>query len=334
MAEQPLLSIIITSYTTERLEDIFELLDSIVVQTFPNIETIFVAERSQELYNRVKTYAQEKAIPNMMVVFNDDEPGLSAARNLGIKQAKGDIIAFIDDDALPFPNWAEEMVKTYEDKSVIGATGPALPLWEDERMDWFPSELDWILGCSSFSGITERREVRNVWGMNMSFKKEAFASSGLFLIHLGAKGGGESGKHELVGEETEFSIRVRRKTGKRILYTPSIRVQHKVYKYKVTPMFIAGRAYWEGYTKAMFNRVYQDENSGEKLLSVEYQLLKRIFIRLLPNILKTFFTNPIIAWRKLRATVIALFFVALGYFSYLFQSILGRRNTVIHGKEA
>ncbi len=328
MAEQPLLSVVITSYTLDRLKDILELLDSIKAQTYRNMDTIFIAERSRELYERVKAYAEEKAIPNMKVVFNDGEPGLSAARNLGIEHASGDIIAFIDDDALPFPDWAEEMVETYKDGSVIGVTGAILPLWKDEPMDWFPSEFDWILSCSNFSAITERREVRNVWGTNMSFRREAFDSGGLFLTHLGAKGGGESGKHELVGDETELSIRVRRMTGKGIIYDPHIIVQHKVYKYRVTSVFIARRAYWEGYTKAMFNRSYRS-NSGERLLSVETSLLRRILTRLLPSILIGFFRNPIIAWHRLWVTVTALSFVAVGYLSYSISSPFNRQKARI-----
>lgn len=164
MANQ-LLSIVVTSYTLERLQDIFELLDSIRAQTYPNIETIFVAERSRELYERVKTYAEEKAVPNMMAVFNNGEPGQSPARNLGIKHANGDIIAFVDDDVVLFPDWAEEMVKTYEDDSIIGVTGPAFPLWEDESLQWLPEEFYWILGCSNFSGVSERREINNVYAL-------------------------------------------------------------------------------------------------------------------------------------------------------------------------
>ena len=112
MAEQPLLSIVITSYTTERLNDIYELMDSIKTQTYANIETIFVAERSPELYDRVKAYLREKAVANTKMAFNEGEPGLSAARNLGIREAKGDIIAFVDDDVVLFPDWAEEMMNT------------------------------------------------------------------------------------------------------------------------------------------------------------------------------------------------------------------------------
>lgn len=321
-----MLSIVVTSYTTERLKDIFELLDSMKAQTYPNTETIFVVERSMELFDHIQRYVVEKALPQVKVIFNNGEQGMSAARNLGINQARGDMIAFIDDDALLFPDWAKETVKTYQDNLVIGVTGPILPLWEDGAVDWFPEELDWIFSCAGFSGITEKSEVRNVFGTNMSFKREAFDSSGLFLTHLGAKGGGKSGKHELVGDETELSIRVRRKTGKRLLFNPNVKVKHRVYKYRITPIFIARRAYWEGYTKAMFGRMYQDKDSDEKLLGVEYDLLRRILTKLLPNILGGFFRKPIVAWRKLRVTTIALFFVALGYYSHLLPSRFSRRR--------
>ncbi|MCL0036315.1 glycosyltransferase family 2 protein [Dehalococcoidia bacterium] len=53
------MSIIITSYTTERLGDIYELLNSIKAQSYPDIETIFIAEHSKELYERVKEYGEE-----------------------------------------------------------------------------------------------------------------------------------------------------------------------------------------------------------------------------------------------------------------------------------
>jgi len=330
VAEQSLLSIVITCYTTERLRDVLELLDSIKALTYPYTETIVVVERSIELFDHIRIYAAVNTHPQVKVVFNYSEPGLSSARNLGIKEARGDIIAFVDDDALLFSDWAEETVKTYEDGSTIGVTGPILPLWEDEIVDWFPSELDWILSCAGFSGITEREEVRNVFGTNMSFRREAFDSAGLFLTQLGAKGGGESGKHELVGDETEFSIRVGRKTGKRILYNPRVKVQHRVYKYRVTPMFIARRAYWEGYTKAMFNQSYRNSNKDEKLLSVEYQLLRRILTQLFPSILKGLFRKPATAWRRLSITINAVFFVAVGYFCYSFQRLLGRAQTIFH----
>jgi glycosyltransferase involved in cell wall biosynthesis len=309
VVRQPLLSIIVTSYTTERLRDIYELMDSIKTQTYPNIETIFIAESSTELFDKVRAYAIENTL-NLAVIFNDGEPGLSAARNLGIKQAKGDIIAFVDDDTVLFDDWAEEMVKAYDDDSIIGVTGLAFPLWEDESMSWFPEELYWVISCTAWSGWNEVREVRNAWGMNMSFRREVFEKAGLFDNKFGFHKGP-------IAEDNEFSLRVRAKTGKSIIYYPNIRLWHRVHKYRLSQQFIRERAYWIGYSRCMLKRLYLRTDNGKGLLGQERQLLRRILTRLFPSIFRTFFTNPVIAWRRLSVTMTALFFVAIGYYSPL-----------------
>lgn len=331
MTNRPLLSIIITSYTIERLKDILELLDSIKAQTYDHTETILVIERSVELFDRIKHYVEEKAIPNANVVFNHGELGLSAARNLGIKEARGDIIAFIDDDALPFPDWAEEIVKTYEDDSVIAATGPAVPLWEDEAMAWFPEEFYWIIGCTAWYADSETKgitPVRNVWGMNMSFRREAFDLAGTFSSDIGGIQG-----QRLHGEEVDLSLRVKRKTGKRIVYNPKVKVRHKTYKCRLSTRFIARNSYWIGYTRPMLKRIYPKTETDTDLLSTEYPLLKRILTRLFPNMLMGSSKNPVIAWRKFWVSLVALSSVALGYLSYSSQSLLGYRKALAGEEE-
>jgi len=319
MAEQPLLSIVVTSYTTERLRDVYELLESIKPQTYSNLEIIFVGENSRELCEKVRVYAQERAILDVKVLFNGGEPGLSAARNLGIKEARGEIIAFVDDDVVLFPEWAEEMVKAHDDDSIIGVTGPAVPLWEDESMSWFPEEFYWIISCTAWCDWDEVREVRNAWGMNMSFRREAFEQCGLFDNEFGFHKGP-------MAEDNEFSLRVRTKTGKRIIYRPSVRLWHRVHKYRISQRFIRERAYWIGRSRRMLKRFYPQAEKGKDLLSQEHQLLKRILTRLFPNLLKTLFTNPIIAWRKLQVTIIALTFITLGYYSHLFPTPFNRQK--------
>ena len=312
MAKPVLLSIVISCYTTERLRDILDLLGSVEAQDYKHIETVIVVEKSQELLDQLRGYAAGDTRYPVRVVFNSGETGLSAARNLGVAEAKGDVIAFVDDDALLSASWAQEMINTYVDESVIGVTGSISPLWQDGEVGWFPAELDWILGATGFANLNAVVETRNVFGANMSFRKEAFELGGLFLTSLGAKGGGTSGKHELVGEETELSMRVRDRTGKRLMFNPKVRAEHKVYSHRITPTFIARRAYWEGYTKALFNRSRSNKHSGT-LLNVEHDLLGRILTRLLPRIFFDFFRHPIAALRKLSVTVNALFFVAVGY---------------------
>ncbi len=331
MRQRQLLSLVITAYTTERLSDIYELLESVKNQTYKNMEVIFVTERSQSLFEKVKAYAEEKAIPNMMVAFNDGELGASAARNLGIKEARGEIIAFVDDDVVLFPDWAEEMVKTYHDDSIIGMAGSALPLWEDESMSWLPEEFYWVISCTAFTGWDELRDTRNAWTMNSSFRREAFDLGELFLTRIGP---GNVERYREFAEDEELTFRIKRRTGRRVVYNPMVKVRHRVYKNKLTLKFIANYAYWIGLTRPVLNRLYPKDDASGSPLDVEHQLLKRIFIRLFPQILKGFFKNPIIAWRKLSVTVIALSFVAFGYFSYSFQSLFSRRKSIIYEGEA
>lgn len=317
MADKPVLSIIITSFNLERLNDIRELMDAIKVQTYADFETIFIVERSTELLNRVKAYAQEKNIPDFYTIFNDGEPGLSAARNLGIKAAKGDIIGFVDDDVVLFPNWAEETVKSYTDSNVIGVTGPALPLWEDPRTSWFPEELYWLVSCTAWSALDKRTEVRNAWGMNMSFRREAFEQGRLFLPAYGLRDSSRLSWVDPPSEDVDLSIRVKRETGKSIFYEPAVRVKHRVYKQRLKFAFIRRRAFSVGYQRRMLKKLYPEANSGVDLLKQEHQLLNRILFHLFPDIFRTFFRSPITAWRKFSVTIVTLTFVGLGYYSHL-----------------
>jgi len=321
MTQNPLLSIVVTSYTMERLKDIFELLDSIKAQTYPNMETIFVAERSKELYEKIKAYAEEKAIPNVKVIFSDSKLGLSTARNLGIKNAKGDIIGFVDDDVVLFPDWAEEMIKTYEDSSVIGVTGPGFPLWEDESMNWLPEEFFWIISCTAFTGWKDARAVRSAWGMNMSFRKEAFDNC-LFSENFGQTTGEKEAWKAGPVDDAEFSINLRLKTGKSILYNPLVRVHHNVYKYRLTKKFIRGQTYWQGYSKALLKRMYKHDADTVGLVR-EHDILKRIFLSLIPRTILSAPKNPRLAWKKLDLTTRVLFYVALGYSAAASPQIMG-----------
>jgi glucosyl-dolichyl phosphate glucuronosyltransferase len=308
MTEKALMSVVITAYTTERLKDIYELLDSLKSQTYEHLEVIFVAERSKELLEKIKSYGAASRLSNLKILFNSGEPGLSAARNIGIKEAKGDVIAFVDDDVMPYPDWAEQMLKAYDSESIVGVTGPALPLWEDQSMSWFPEEFYWIISCTAWTGWSGRREIRNAWGMNMSFRREAFEKSGCFLNDFGFHKG-------FMAEDNEFSFRVRNQTGKRIIYCPSTRVLHRVHKYRLSRSFIQERANWIGFSR----RAVKKQGKSQKVdaadgFDQERQLVKRIFTRLFPAILAGFFTTPVSAWRRLKVTLIILFYVASSYY--------------------
>jgi len=296
----------------ERFESICGLLDSIKVQTYPDIEIIFVVERTHELFNKIKLYAREKSITNINVVFNYGEQGQSPARNFGIKYATGDIVSFVDDDEVLMPNWAEEMVKTYTDDSIIGATGSAIPLWEGQPLTWFPKEFYWIISCTAWCEWKEIREVRSAWGQNMSFRKEAFDYC-LFSSDYGHKAK-EKSKAGLVVDDAEFSINLRLKTGKKILFNPNVCVEHRVFAYILSNKFIKTQSYWQGYSKALLKKVYRDDADTQGLMREE-TLLNRILFKLYPQTLISFFSNPKRSLKVLSLSNSVLLYVALGYFS-------------------
>ena len=319
------ISIITPCYTMDRFKDLTELLASVQVQAYKNVEMLIVVERSPQLAERIREHRLERKYPDMRVLYREGPPGVSSSRNLAIGRAKGDIVAFVDDDAVLFPDWAEETAKTYnEDSTVIGVTGPILPLWEKESMRWFPREFYWIFSCTYWD-MTEKTEVRNGYATNLSFRKEAFKSEGLFLTSMGVKGRGQRGWQEPGAEETEFSLRVRQRTGKRILYNPKIKVQHRVYGYRMTAEFITKRAYWEGYAKALLKHLHS--SSGETaVLSTEYSLLRRILFRLIPQMVGRLFRQPLVALRQLWLTLTVLSCVAAGYIRCELSRLLGWRQ--------
>ncbi|MDP2949605.1 MAG: glycosyltransferase [Chloroflexota bacterium] len=313
----PLLSVIVTSYRLDRLADIKELLDSLQTQTYTNLDVLFVGEGTRDLGREVAAYGRQRGLANLRVLFNDGPTGLAPARNLGIEHARGEIIAFLDDDAIALPDWAEETVKSFAaDESVIGLTGPALPRWEGEAMEWFPTEFYWIISCSAWFDAEGVRTVRNAWGMNMAFRREAFDHCSFDERLGGNMGAADGSKLGLLGEDTLFSMRIRRETGRPIIYNPRVKVFHRVYAYRFKPRFVRRRAFWEGYTKAWLRKLHrQDGGLAADDLATEYRLLRRIALGFFPRVMVGFAREPRRSWRQLCLAIDALGHVALGYAS-------------------
>jgi len=314
LANKPLLSIVVTSYTTERLKDIFELLDSIKSQTYKNIEVIFVAERSKELYEKVKEYGEKIGLGMFKALFNYGEPGLSQARNLGIKHANGHIIAFVDDDVVLSSCWAEELVRTFMlDDDIIGVTGPALPLWVDKSLSWLPEELHWLVSCTTWFNCKKISDVRNVWGHNMAFKSEVFKRIGYFQTWTGFSYRVPLFASSL-GEDVDFSLRAK-KIGKRLVYNPKVKVWHKVYSYRLSLKFIGERSFWIGRSRRMLKKYYGKKGLSENMLSTESLLLKRIFSKLFAR--SVLYSDV----RRFLIVLLILLLVMLGYlFPFRFRS--------------
>ena len=322
LPKTPLVSIVITSYTINRLKGLCELLDSLTKQSYKNIEVIIVIEKSKELYDKLKEYVnnacKDYLSNNLKLIFSKDELGISAARNLGARHAKGDIVAFVDDDAILFPDWTENIVKAFSlSGEIVGVTGPALPLWEDKSLSWFPKEFFWMVGCNEWKGLNSTCEVEYAWGVNMAFRR--FVFNRVYFRNLYTKGAHQEGKIGPVGDDRHFSLEAKRATNGKIIYNPYMKVWHKVDAYKLTSKYIRRYSFWQGYSDAMFKYVLKA--SHERFKS-EYSVLLLIISNLLPSIMREFIRGRQIAFKKLRVLMEVVVYFSIGYISFLIPGLI------------
>jgi glycosyltransferase involved in cell wall biosynthesis len=240
------ISVVICAYTLDRWEEIQRAVASVEGQSTPVHEIILVADHNDELAARATA-----AFPGVRVVANSQTQGLSGARNTGVANATGEIVAFLDDDAAAEPDWASCLASGYTDAGVLGVGGLSEAEWVEPRPSWFPPEFDWVVGCSYLGMPTELAAVRNMIGSNMSFRRAIFEAVGGFDSRVGRVGSLPAGC-----EETELCIRaVARWPGSRIAYQPLARVHHRVPAGRGTWRYFRSRCLAEGRSKARVTRI-------------------------------------------------------------------------------
>jgi glucosyl-dolichyl phosphate glucuronosyltransferase len=239
-------SVVVAAHTMDRWDDVVAGMDALAHQTVPPLETILVVDHNDRLLGRARD-----RFPDVRVLDNLRTGGASGARNTGIAEAKGSVIAFVDDDARPEPDWIEQLLAAYDDEYVMAVGGVAVPVWPGRRPDHLPPELDWIVGCTYQGQPTVRTDVRNLWGCNMSVRREAFDLVGTFDEQVG-----RIGLIPLGAEETELCIRIRQRIpGARVVFEPAAVVHHRVTEARCQWSYLVSRSHAEGISKAAMSRL-------------------------------------------------------------------------------
>lgn len=239
-------SVIICAHTERRWDDTLAAVASVRGQSHVAKEVIVVVDHNRSLYERLKS-----ALPDTTVAENREQQGLSGGKNTGIAMASGQVVAFLDDDAIADANWLKFMVDSYEEPGVVGVGGLTLPKWDTQRPSWFPAEFDWVVGCTYVGMPAHRAPVRNLLGGNASFRREVFEKVGGFSSGIGRA----QGKRPLGCEETEFCIRLNQQLpGAVLLFDDRAMIWHRVGAERSRFAYYRARCYAEGLSKAMVTR--------------------------------------------------------------------------------
>jgi glycosyltransferase involved in cell wall biosynthesis len=239
-------SVVICAHTERRWNDTLAAVASVCRQSHAAKELIVVVDHNQSLYERLKY-----ALPDATVVENRERQGLSGGKNTGIAVASGQVVAFLDDDAVADANWLKFLADSYEEPGVVGVGGLTLPRWDTQRPSWFPAEFDWVVGCTYVGMPTYRAPVRNLLGGNASFTREIFDKVGGFKSGIGRT----HGKRPLGCEETEFCIRLNQQLpGAVLLFDNRATIWHRVPAERSRFAYYRSRCYAEGLSKAMVTR--------------------------------------------------------------------------------
>ncbi len=164
----PRISVVICAYNAERTMD--ACLASLRTLRYPNYEVIVVNDGSTD-----RTLEITQRYPEVRI-FSQENKGLSVARNVGIENATGEIVAFTDSDCVVDPDWLTYLAYKFTQNGFVAVGGPNLPPPEDAR----------IPACVAASPggpthvLIDDEVAEHIPGCNMAFLKSAFDEIGGF----------------------------------------------------------------------------------------------------------------------------------------------------------
>jgi glycosyltransferase involved in cell wall biosynthesis len=198
--------------------------------------------------------AVESAVPSFPAPLHylfEREQGRSPALNAGIRAARGEIIVTTDDDVRVDPDWLDRAADGLRRLGCDYVGGRVLPLWGAAPPPWLSARggRHWaVIALLDYGPQPIEFGARVPLGVNMAFRREAFARAGLLDPHTGRTAG------TLLGQEVrEWCIRARA-AGLRGFYVPELVVRHLIPAARLNKAYFRRWFYWRGISRA---RLYQ-----------------------------------------------------------------------------
>jgi glycosyltransferase involved in cell wall biosynthesis len=221
-------------------------LESLEHQTLPasEFEVLVIDNASTDATKRVVEEQLARTKIDLRYV-HEPKLGLCVARNRGVAEAKGELIAFLDDDARAEPGWLAALVTVHEETKAPVVGGIIRPDWQVQPPGWFfPALMKYLIVLDLGP---QRRPVEKIpffYGTNMAFHRSIFEKLGTFRTDLDRVGTILAG-----GGDTEMCLRVHR-AGMPLMYEPGAVVHHQIPASRLQPEFFRTRFYYSGRARA------------------------------------------------------------------------------------
>lgn len=226
-----MISVILCTYNRDKY--IYNVLKSVAENDYPHdqYEIVLVNNNSTDgTENECRRFQAD--YPDIRFrYFLETNQGLSYARNCGIRNAQGDLLAYVDDDATVNP----EYLRTYSDffthhPEAVAAGGPIIPVYETEEPEWMTHYTRQLITGKLFLGNNQREFPRGAFpgGGNACYRKNVFDTVGLFNVELGRKG------NSLIGAEEKDLFDKMTTHGMHFYYLPNAILYHIIPPHKLT----------------------------------------------------------------------------------------------------
>lgn len=218
-----MLTVIICTYN--RAKYIGPLLESLAANTLPKSEyEILLVDNNCKDNTREICEQFAAAHPDLMFRYVvETEQGLSAAKNCGIREAHGDLIVYVDDDALVDSNYLSDYVDYMAaHPEVMALGGPIEPLYETAEPEWMSPYTKALLTAWMNYGDKPREYPKGRYpgGGNAAYRKVVFDKVGLFNTELGRKG------NLLLASEEKDIFDKMHSLGMKVIYIPGPVLHH------------------------------------------------------------------------------------------------------------
>jgi glycosyltransferase involved in cell wall biosynthesis len=200
-------------------------------------EVLVIDNGSTDATARVVEHYQSRFGGRLRYIY-ESRLGLSHARNRAVAEARHEIVAFLDDDVEVDPDWLRSLANAYRSGDFAAVGGKAYLIYPKSRPRWLGEKNEGLLTKVDLGPVRRLARTDELYGVNLSFKKEWFSRVGLFRSDLG-----RVGKCLLSSEEEDLLARIAQ-AGGRLLYEPAAIVGHRVAPERLRRRWFLSRIYW------------------------------------------------------------------------------------------